>query len=876
MEEAYPGMPVSAQVVRGRNNKRLKKSSGLLSMIMLSTAGLLVGCGGGDDAAPPSALSATATQSSSIALTSDDRRIVVVNREADSASIIAVRDANGNDTQDMVAEVAVGAEPRYVAISPDDQYAFISNAEDSSISVIDMAQTPPAVTRTIRVGVEPRGIAFTPNGQYALVANHTSGNVSVIDTKRLDVINTVTTGGNPMAVAISNDGDNDDTDEKIHVTRFFAELIDADRPDGFDDAKQGVIDVFSVAQAVDEDAEVDVAQILLKPMTDSGFTNDRRQFCLKTRLALQESGEVNFFNAPNISRNGGGAERLANTTFCPDNDSTDATPESPIANTRQGVYPNLIAALMLRNNTLYAPNIGVQPEPPVFFENNVQGLVSTFDMSNAQDISVNINAQIQLEARPDIEAGSLQRVFASDLVAIAANAAGTDFLLVSRGGSYVLRAGLDAQKQLTINAPANVIRYQTGSMPTGVVMSSDGTRAYTNNEINRSVTAIDLAANTVLTRDIHASAPPAPGTVEHRIEVGKLAFFTALGIPDTLDTENSDAQFDIAIRDIIPAEYRGKASNSGWSSCASCHEDGRSDNVTWIFPTGPVQTVPMEGTFANNDITDQRILNWNGVRGSITDFNNNSRAVQGGRGFATDVNGVDRTSEIFNHGVTEGISDALDAMTAWTTTIRALNMPKPDETFPSRRAADIFQANCASCHGGVKWTKSSILPYQKNPTFAVNPIGAEFVNGPVLPLDQRLSVMASTIVSFVDENVSTEPLTFQDDVGTFTNDQLSIRGAGAVAGQSTLGFPALGATGFNTPSLLGVGYHSPYLHDGSAADLQTVFERHAMSDKNPAKIAEVLSAEEQAILIEFLRSIDDNTPIFASATDNFLQAGGAP
>ena len=73
-------------------------------------------------------------------------------------------------------------------------------------------------------------------------------------------------------------------------------------------------------------------------------------------------------------------------------------------------------------------------------------------------------------------------------------------------------------------------------MPTGVVMSSDGTRAYANNELNTSVTALDLANNVVLKRDIESSTPPAPGTQEHRNLVGKLVFFTALGVPDVLDT----------------------------------------------------------------------------------------------------------------------------------------------------------------------------------------------------------------------------------------------------------------------------------------------------------------------------------------------------
>jgi DNA-binding beta-propeller fold protein YncE len=109
-------------------------------------------------------------------------------------------------------------------------------------------------------------------------------------------------------------------------------------------------------------------------------------------------------------------------------------------------------------------------------------------------------------------------------VAIDANAAGTAFLIVSRGGNYVVRASLDATGKLILGAP-NVVRFQTGNLPNGVVISTDGRRAYANNEANVSVTAMDLVTNTVLSRDIPAGEPPAPGTFEHGVLVGKLVLF---------------------------------------------------------------------------------------------------------------------------------------------------------------------------------------------------------------------------------------------------------------------------------------------------------------------------------------------------------------
>src|SRR4029453_18268901 len=90
--------------------------------------------------------------------------------------------------------------------------------------------------------------------------------------------------------------------------------------------------------------------------------------------------------------------------------------------------------------------------------------------------------------------------------------------------------------------------------------------------------------------------------------------------------------------------------------------------------------------------------NWSAIRGSNTDFNNNSRVTPGGCGFASVVatRGVDPPAQcysadpatpphlapanlaIYDHGITQGGSDALDAQTLWIfAAVRALNQPQP-------------------------------------------------------------------------------------------------------------------------------------------------------------------------------------------------------
>jgi YVTN family beta-propeller protein len=839
--------------------KLLKRPMTLLALGVSLASGASLWVQGEADASPGAVTQATTyaspSRSSSIALTSDDRYLVTVNRGKNSITIFEVRDANGNYVQHWLAEVPVGKEPRYVAISPDNRWAMVSNAVDGTVSVIDIHTYQPLIG-AIPVGTEPRGIAITPNGAYAFIANHTSHNVSVISTQNWQVVYNVPTGGNPIAVAITNNGDAEDTDERVYVTRFFGELIDpAKRPDGFDDAKQGVIDTFNVGEAIGGQATVN--KVTLPPLKDSGFVGDRRPYCLNTRKILQDNGEVVFFNS-GADGKGDGAAALSNQVFCPDPNSQDASAEGPIANTPQGVYPNQLFAALIRGNRLYVPNVGAAPEPPLQFKVNVQGLVGVVDVQKAgygqYDHTVNLNAQVAQETDPADPFASLDKLFLNDLVAVDANRQGNQFYFVSRGGNYVLRANLDAAGKLNIGAPGAVTRFQTGNMPTGVVVNSSATRLYTVNEINFSVTAVDLQANKVIALDIPSSEPPKAGTEEHRNLAGKLAFFTALGIPDVLDTDG-DGKFDIEIRDIVPLKFRGKASNNAWSGCGSCHDDGRTDNVTWGFETGARQTIDLATTFAKNDPTDQRLLNWNAVRDANLQFNNNSIAIQGGIGFATDVNGVDRSAEIFNHGPTQGISDALDAQTEWVAkAVRGLNMPDV-----ANAGRDLFAQNCVSCHGGVKWTKSQAGEplYQNNPTFEVNPLGAQFFDG-VPPIDPGVTVAGPQIVSVTRDKLV---LKFLEDVGAFNaQSPLNIRSGAAIAGQSTQGFPELNA------------HHAPYFHDGSAPTLKQVFAVHTLGANT---IAQSLDANSQQELEKYLNGIDDGTaPIEESDTDKFLEQIG--
>jgi DNA-binding beta-propeller fold protein YncE len=798
---------------------------------------------------------AAPTRSTTIALTSDETRLVVVNREANSLSIIQVKDANGNDVANKLTEIAVGQEPRCVAVHPTDRAAYVTNGITGTVSVVDLVLG--REVQQIQVGTEPRGCALTPDGSLLYVANHTQGTVSILVIPSGNPLNpildgAVQVGRNPTAIAITDQGPGNIT--TVFVTQIFAELNPDFKDPTFDGngeardlGKQGVVLAFPAGNA-----NPPITKITLKPLADSGFDANR-------------VSPNNFCNT---------VPPAQSNIFCPNpNDPTD-----PL-NTKdpQGVFPNQLLSALIRDDRLYLPNIGAQPEPPEVFNVNVQALVYNVDVDSlAERVAEHVNLNEQISVETAAPPPSLDRTFGNDLVAIDGNGAGDTFLIVSRGGNQVFRAKADpaTHKLNILNAAGTGVdcRLQTGNLPSGVAMRQDGTRGYANNEANFSVTSMNIEDGVCLTLqlDVSSSTPPAPGSFEHAVLLGKIAFFTALGIPD-------NNIFGTPLRNIIPRNFKGKQSKDAWSSCGSCHPDGLADGVTWIFGTGPRQTKPLDGTFnKGTNMEDQGLLNWSSIRGSNTDFNNNSRGVQGGCGFASDnfdpgqcfVKGATTIANpaVYDHGITQGASDALDVQTLWIfAAVRALNQPQPSNL---AAGAAVFAANCASCHGGAKWTKSEIF-HRDNPA-AVAQNGATLDPGVtrLAPAPPVAAAPANELFSFTCNNLT---IKYLERVGTFDiNNPLEIRDFAAAS-------KAFGGNGFNVPSLLSINYHAPYLHRGQAQTLEDVFPLHGLGPDGQefpptTTIQTQLTAAQRGDLLVFLKAIDGTTAHFRSEGDAFRDA----
>lgn len=825
---------------------------------------------------PPS----EASKSSPIAVSADGQRVVAANTDTNTATIFSVG-AGGLLTK--LREVAVGQEPRSVALLLNKPWAYIANTVSHSVSVIDVNDY--STIATIEVGTEPYALAASPNGSFVYVANANSNSVSVIDTGTNAVVATVPVGRSPRAIAVTNDGDSDDGDEQIHVPNFFARPragfvppssanlggaggAAAALPTGatgqpvvgegiFDDSREGVIDVISAA------TNAVIGQVVLAPVADTGFNFPRGGFV-----------NTNAMDAPRTIFADGG---------------TDGTvPQGT------GAFPNQLQSIALFGDRGFVPSTAASPEPPLRFNINVQSLLSVFDVSTRLEIAdqtFNLNRGINF----DLPAGlvdaqirdNTERMFPSVPVDIDCSDATQKCWVVSQGSDFIVRMDFDAQNKPTINAPAGpgpfavspVIRIftvdpadplRTGRNPRGIALNGDGMVGYVVAPTTRDVIVADLVGNAVLQR-IRSSDLPAPGSLDEMLLRGKIDFFTS----------------------------RPFWSDRGWGGCASCHPDGRTDQVTWSFEAGPRQTISLDGTFDHAIPEDHRALNWSPVRDENQDFELNTRGVFGGRGFIVtdmDINGdgitPDSDPNVRNFGpASSNRASQQEDLTAWIALKIRTAIAPPSSSGDALRGRAIFGAaapdgaNCAACHSGSKWTTSRITydPADVNPvpgmdTGIVNTAdpGSVFLNGFVS------AAGAGRVCEVPPAPGATERIRIVRQVGTFSaTNPIEVR-SNAISPVNTVApaltvLAAFGADGFNAPTLLGVFDSAPYFRIGAADTLEEVFgigtdpnflaAAQAHWRAGTGGVPNILDSDPSAVtdLIAFVKTIDDTTPIFPAA-----------
>ena len=116
-------------------------------------------------------------------------------------STVSVVDTSKNQ---VIAKIPVGNTPDGVAAALSGTFVYVSNTGDNTVSVINTRTH--AVIATIHVGQFPTGLALTPDGTKLYVANGDM-TISVINTKTNTVTSSIAVANNtPCGVAITADG----------------------------------------------------------------------------------------------------------------------------------------------------------------------------------------------------------------------------------------------------------------------------------------------------------------------------------------------------------------------------------------------------------------------------------------------------------------------------------------------------------------------------------------------------------------------------------------------------------------------------------------------------------------------------------------------
>ena len=814
----------------------------------LFTAALTVHCGSDAAApdapvpdAPPAVVVVAKFPSRSAPVALNPAETVVAMVNPDSDSV-SLFDAVSNA---RIAVVQVGDEPSSVVFSPDGKTLYVALRAAAAVAkVVAVDTAAPTLAGQVAVGSEPTGIALSPTGATLFVSEWAEGRISAIDTATMTEKAASTEPANPRAIAVTNNGDASDADELVVVPEFYGSPSGIE---GANDSRKGVVRLLKAN-------DLTTAAVIELPALDTGFKRD-----------------------------------LANPPA--DTDDVRGTGPAVLA------APNQLTSVTISNGRAYVAALNAAPAVPVRFNSNVFSTVYVIDLATRAVV-------------PETAGGTI--VLGKGITSIIDAAAGVNFstvkstgarlmmgdiqdvaLLPGREVAYAVSRASDGLQRMTftatgVNFGSSVNKQMdiTGAAgagqgcknPTGMAIKEDGTKAFVHCTVSRRLGVIDLQQQKLVDA-VESASFPAPSSEEERVQIGKRFYFTGRG--------------------------RWSKNGEGWSSCGSCHPDALSDNITWIFGTGPRQTTSQDGSFSHGATgMKQRIFNWTGVFDEHHDFERNVRDVSGGLGAVTkpkagQVCGKFTDEDALTLGGNLGkpvkvTSDTeaggcvlpdWDELDSYVKTIRPARAPRKTDAASVARGRTLFetQGACIQCHSGAGWTVSR--RFRNPPSEADNvALAAQLFNRGVGPavwtlheggkqIEPQLAAADPDGRDALGAVVNLPPAQMScvlRNVGTFgvfgntaATDALEVRNAPTAIGASTT-LRAQGRGGYNVPALYGLTLGAPYLHHGQARSLEELFSDARFEGHRTAAAANFAPVgQDLTDLVNFLRSIDKDTVEFA-------------
>lgn len=736
-----------------------------------------------------------------------------------------------------------------LAITSDDARAVMVNADDDSVSVFNLDTNRRIAT--IETGNEPVSVVIAPDDNTFFVANRADATVTRVTglkTGSLVAAGTMAVGSEPTGVALSPTGAKlfvaEFAQSRVSVwdTKTLARLatLSVKNPRGLAVTNNG--------NSNDADETLVVPEFYGKPVPDAEGSDTGRL------------GNVRVFNVgslrPELSI---GLEPL-DSGFVPDGTSKGTVKTSP----------NQLWGATIQAGKVYVPSISASPAAPAKFNGNVYPVLYAIDLAKKLEDKSALGTVNLAKKIADLIPSGQPRHFLADIIDIAFVGDSNIGYVLSRGADVVQRIVFDSsgiQLGSTFNKQIDLGKAPQGQKPcqtaTGIVTAHNGPRAYVNCWVSKNLGVVDLSTQS---------------------------------LSSTIDSSNIDTEEDKAV--MLGRRFyftaRGRWSKESWSGCASCHPDGLSDNITWVFGAGPRQSTAMDGTFSHGKGPQkQRILNWTGIFDEIHDFERNTRDVSGGFGAITnggcgdlneetrvDLGGnLDKPVRETQNTTPGNCTKDWDDVEAFSKTIRPAKALRDLDPTSVARGAQLFGAptnrvnagNCVACHGGAGWSVSRLF---FEPSAAGNAaLGAE---------DFKLLLTVPQTWGFNTKQISaqaiiTDTTTGPPEPAVTPPKQVScvLRNVGTFGIQSDAaktnllekkpdGTRAQGRGGYNVPSLYGMALGAPYLHHGQAQTLEELLSdprwQGHLRAANPIFLTAGNIAADRADLINFILSIDASTP----------------
>jgi YVTN family beta-propeller protein len=835
----------------------------------------------------------------------------------------------------MVGELMVGNEPWQVVVDGCGDTAYVVLRKDQKVVQIKNLKTTPSIGASVAVGSEPASLALTPNNTALYVSNWVDGNVSVIDpstmmvTKTIDLNAVIAATGflgpeamaaprpglaHPRGIAVTNNGDTSDADETVYVTEWFAVRTAPEQAGGAgaDTNWKGLL--YAIPVSTGTPTTID-----LPPVTDTTFNDAKgnKTGCFPnqvTSVTLENEGTMAapkyYAYVTSTCASPAGPTGVFQKSSCVfDSQCTAAN-----GSTANGAAGSCVAGACQGACTVDS-DCGGGAAGAVAGACGANGVCKPFtanakttthpgltivDLGASKGTTTNLDA---LFATTNTQLGTASTRmpllptdvdFKPGFAYVVSEGADALFRLTVAGG-MITKFGSQANDfvDLHVGTPANI------RLPIGMAISTDPNKpvAFVANDGTRTVTAIDLGIQAVsasATSEIASSAAPTVGSPAASVLNGKRLFTTGLG--------------------------RWSLNGAAWGSCAACHVDGLSDNVTWYFARGPRQSTSLDGTFNKADPTDQRILNWTAVNDEVADFEGNVRGISGGVGaivstVSTPPAVTDRIGLGPNAGNNMIPQQGLEGSSAATAATGALPGNWNDITnyiaqirSPRAASASLFVAadiaagkaafssgNCAGCHGGPKWTISKVFYTPDNvPNDAFGSAATTSLSNTSwnAALNGFPAALFPSTTAGKQTMRSGAPTAFEQlqcvlrPVGTIVANGATPTGVSAAAvniqeirqdmvtgAQGAGGVNANDFTaGYNVPSLLGLQVGAPYFHAGNARSLEELFSATLFKTHYQSAVAAIFDPHNPDVtkqLVAYLLSID------GSATAPALPAKGA-